>query len=179
MPKGTSNSWAKLDIRLDVDRQDVENMIGHYIDAKQEAIRRVFKQVGNMYKKELSSLMGPNFGELQSKFFKFKTEQSKGGNIALLAGIMDQANFDKTSNYLRFWLYGTEKHWVSLKKHEDVAAFGLRVGIIYEANDGNYYYTKTNERAWALQISNRSHVMEVKAIQRQLIKELLRRLEQL
>jgi hypothetical protein len=179
MAKGTSNSWAQLDVRLQVDREDVQNMLGTYIDAKQEAIRTVFKQVGNLYKKELRSLMGNNFGQFESSFFKFKTVTEKGGNITLLAGLIDQKNFSQTSNYLRFWLYGTKAHWVSLKAHQDVADWAERVGIIEQGADGAYYFTSDGKRAWAVMVSNQSHVMDVRAIQQELIKELMRRLQML
>jgi hypothetical protein len=179
MAKGTSNSWAQLDVRLQVDKEDVQNMLGTYIDAKQEAIRTVFQQVGNLYKKELRSLMGPNFGQFESSFFKFKTVIEKGGNISLLAGLIDQKNFNQSSNYLRYWLYGTKSHWVSLKAHQDVADWAERVGIIEKGEDGAYYYTRDGRRAWAVTVSNKAHVMDVVSIQKQLVKELLRRLQML
>jgi hypothetical protein len=179
-----SNNSGRLDVRLRVNHDQVQQEIGKYIETKQKVVRDMYKQAGDMYKKLLAEkIPSLGFGEL-NKVFRYSTTTSKHG-IELTAGILRKSEFGNVHDFLRFWLYGTKLHWVSLKAHPELAEWGLKRGIISEEG-GAYYvpnprYTLDGRKykTRALRVSVRSHYRDVLQIQNQVLKQLMYKLSQL
>jgi hypothetical protein len=181
-----SNYEARVDIRLKVNQEEVEAEIGKFKKRKMQAIRDVFKEVGDLYKSILAQrIPSLGFGEL-NRTFRYRTIPNTTHGLQLQAGVLDAQEFGQVHDFLRFWLYGTQKHWVSLKRHPELAEWALRKGIIYE-EEGFYYsryehrYTKDGRpyKTRALQVSVRPHLYEVEKIKKQVIRQLIYKLQRI
>lgn len=169
------------EVVLKVSHEALMDEYNLYVEAKQTAIRKIYQEVGKATRDQLRGLVPNDSGDLK-KAFKYRTTSTKN-NISLIIGIIKDADYLKVSNYLRFLLYGTRPHWVSLKAHPDIAKWAIKHGLITGSVD-NYYdvnptYNKsgTKQKKRAIKVSSKSMINYVDAIQKQAIKDLLFKLE--
>ena len=168
-------------VNLKVSHKDLMDEYNIYVEAKQTAIRKIYQEVGKATRDQLRGLAPVDEGDLR-RAFKYRTTSTKN-NISVIIGIIKDADYAKVANYLRFLLYGTRPHWVSLKAHPEIAKWALKHGLI-TGTEGAYYDTNptynksgTKQKKRAVKVSSKSMIAYIEQIQKQAVRDILNKLE--
>jgi len=176
-----TNSEARVDIRLKINPDLVQQEVASYIDKKSNVIRAIYQDAGDLYKRMIANrIPSLGLGEL-NRSFRYRTTTSKSG-IRLTVGILNKTEFGAVHDFLRFWLYGTKRHWVSLKAHPELAQWAIEKGIVTQEGDSFYSNSPkyTNDgmpyKTKALKVGIREHYSDVVEIKETVLNEIIHEL---
>lgn len=166
-----------MDTFVRVSHQDFMKEYNIYVEAKQQALKELYHEMGEKYKAYMKSIL-PTDNEVVIKSIKYRVKPTKY-DIKLLVGLLFDNDVELMQDYFRWILYGSKPHWVSLK-HLNVENWALRHGII-EEKGGKYYFTNppkyyksgTPMSTRAVRYSSQGIAKYIRIVQERILKELM------